>query len=338
MVCNKLLLHTDANCKKAGRVNYRSVVLTSLLMLGCAISVSGCASLITKGQQDVSLFVPDSAHVFDSRGRAFAISKGWDSLPVLRLTPPNDDVVAVQYNGSIYAMKPSTSIRGLAVADLFGSMGIFSWIADLNDNDYEYYALTFKPQDTGSYIRVDRKLFGDLRDLFPRDHHKRRFYGILEGDFGTLYRSDQIPLLPPAESIGLGLGYSELVEFYFRLESIGLMHLMNGLDEFTGYSLTKALKLRVYPYRGLYIGGSYGWLNASTDSLQLSPPHTLVSTVGPSTRTSFHTWAFSIGYSGKWTFAEFEQSFGIPHHVIFGSQLIDYSFWIVRFGVNIRVF
>jgi len=143
---------------------------------------------------------------------------------------------------------------------------------------------------------------------------------------------------PPAASAGLGLGYSELVEFYFRYESIGLMHLMNGLDEFTGYSLTKALKLRVYPFRGLYIGASYGWLNASTDSLYLSPPHILVSTVGPSTKTSFHTWAFSIGYSGKWTFAEFEQSFGIPHHVMFGSQSIDYSFWIVRFGVNVRVF
>jgi hypothetical protein len=322
-----------------GRVNLRSVVLTSLLLLGCFVSVPGCASLVTKGQQDVWLVVTDSARVFDSHGNPFPTSKTSDSIPLIKLTPPQDDVVAVQYKGSTYAIRPTTSIRGLAVADGFGSWGIFSLIDDVNNNDYEYNSVSFKASDTGSYLRVDPNDFTDLKKLFPRDHHRGRFYGILELDASLMYPFDQAPLLPPAESAGLGLGYSELLELYFRYESINLMHLTNNVDDFTGYSLTKALKLRIYPYHGLYIGGSYGWLNASTDSFYHSTDsHTLISTVGAVAKSTFHTFAFSIGYAGKWAFAEIEQSFGIPYYVMFGSQPIHYTFWIIRFGVNARVF
>lgn len=293
------------------------------MLLACCLFASSCATLWPNRIESCDIDLRGGAELYDTTGRAIEIDSNVNGSTA-KMLHPRDDVVAIRYGHHSYFVHPSRSLRPLAILDFVGTMGLGSFVDDVTGNDVGYSMITFRPEDT---LTLATSLKG--AGLFANAHSPVL---MIEAELGGVYNFNQTPLFTtPRGSIGLGFGFRKRLELFAQFEGCGLMGLTSddGKD-FTGMLLAPSLRLRLYPYRSLYLGAGVGFVHAYADTLY-RPSHELATLP----QSYFRDILLSIGYSATWTFCEFELAQSIPGHVRFGDQQIGYSFWMIKFGLNV---
>jgi hypothetical protein len=309
--------------------------LVILFLSGClGLTVSSCASINALHPQRVNVLIPSADTLFHQTGMICRLIPKEDGRTLARLEYPQDNLLYIREDSNYYEVHPSKDLYPFVALD-FLTLGIGSFIDDLTNSTVEYVALRFDSTDRAklpklvaipSRVNVDEEagLVGG-------------FYPILEVDYGGIYSLSQNAIFPANGGAGLGIGYRRRLELFGKYEAVALMqiHSESANTDFNGTSFSKSLTLRAYPYSGFFASAGVQWIRAISGAQLIRSGSEAAQTLDEG-RSDFQAFSFSIGYSGQWTFCEYERAYSMKQ-VLFGKHSLAYSFGILRFGINIRL-
>jgi hypothetical protein len=299
---------------------------------------SGCATIFSHHSQVTPISLPQNAAIYDTTGTQIPTFRTQYGVRVVSLASPQDDLIYIKLDSSIYEFRPRKWPRLLTVLDVY-PIGIGSFVDDLSGNAFEYRDISSAQIDTARHLIRNSRGMDTV--WLPKRTPLVDLNFLITTDFGGEYNIDKDPISPFYRwEFGAGLGFAKVIEIYAGYESMDRMHLTNNRTQasFTGSSITRSIKARFYPYRGFYLSTGYGWLDATSPQYSITnadvTPQTTFS--DPGGVSHFHDLIIGLGYAASFSFIEFEDSYAIPHNITFGTQPLDYSFFVLKFGLNFR--
>jgi hypothetical protein len=312
------------------RLTIRYIIVRNAPLILFVFSLSACSP---SRSQHVLVQVPKTAEIYDTSGHRLGLSNDYEGRTVIVLSYPENDMLFVKWESKFYELKPESDLGTASAFAIIATMGIGAFIENVGHAEREYVSVRFTPADTSKLPIAISPHAENLKDTHVWNVIGRANYG------GLSFQSYVAPFSWPRGEIGLGLGVKSCFETYLNYESIDLMHLKNTKtgSDFTGRATGLSVQARVFLYDGLFMSGGYQRVHATSSIDHDSLSSGVSSRSDPFAGSSdFNSLLVSVGYSLSWAYVELQDAFSAKT-VLFGSQMLNYSFLVLKFGVNLRL-